>query len=271
MELENYMSNNKINSYSFLIFNKDELLIKKDETLLILPDENTFKTDILSELDGFFICEYNNIKYYVIDLQQDLVLPENYIFKRYYDCRDFCKQKIFSIAGQAYQLLNWSRKHQYCGVCGTQFKSMNSDRSKSCPKCNNLLFPQTSPAIIVAIIKDNKLLLAHNNNFPEGLYSIIAGFVELGESLEETVRREVMEEVGLKVKNIRYFSSQPWPFPNSLMLGFVADYDSGEIKTDGVEIAHADWFTADNLPIIPHKQSIARTLIDWYISNYTQN
>ncbi len=261
---------NKNSSYSFLIFRKNELLIQENETSLTLPDENTFKTNILSELNGFYICEYNGKSFYVIDLETNLVLPQNYIFKNFMDCsRNFCKQKIFPIAVQAYQLLNWSRKHQYCGVCGTKFKPMNPDKSKSCPKCNNLLFPQTSPAIIVAIIKDKKILLAHNNNFPEGLYSIIAGFVELGENLEETVHREVQEEVGLKVKNIRYFNSQPWPFPNSLMLGFVADYDSGEIKTDGVEIAHADWFTPDNFPILPDEHSIARKIIDWYVSNYS--
>ena len=116
-------------------------------------------------------------------------------------------------------------------------------------------------------MKDDKILLAHNRNFTSGVFSLIAGFVESGESLEQAVAREIMEEVSIKVKNIRYYSSQPWPFPNSLMLGFVAEYDSGEVKPDGVELETAGWYSADDLPKLPDHGSIARKIIDDFIAN----
>jgi NAD+ diphosphatase len=114
-------------------------------------------------------------------------------------------------------------------------------------------YPRLSPAIIVAVVRGEQILLAHSPRFPEDFYSVLAGFVEPGETLEDCVRREVFEEVGISVKNIRYFGSQPWPFPDSLMLGFTAEYADGEIKEDGVEISHADWFSPDRLPQLPPK------------------
>ena len=131
-----------------------------------------------------------------------------------------------------------------------------------------LHYPRLSPAIIVAVINDNRILLAHADRFASGLYSVLAGFVEPGEAFEECVKREVKEEVGIMVKNIRYFGSQPWPFPNSLMVGFTADYDSGKISIDGIEIKDAGWFKANDLPRIPGKISIARRLIDWFVERY---
>lgn len=145
---------------------------------------------------------------------------------------------------------------------------MTGERARVCPKCGFASFPRLSPAAITADIKDGRILLAHAKHFKEKTYSIIAGFVELGETLEECVKREVMEEVGIEDDNIRYFGSQPWPFPNSLMLGFTAEYKSGEITVDGVEIGEAGWFTPANLPEIPSNLSIARKLIDWYEDTY---
>jgi NAD+ diphosphatase len=126
-------------------------------------------------------------------------------------------------------------------------------------------YPRLSPAIIVAVIKDNQILLASAKRFPVKFYSVLAGFVELGETLEECVKREVLEEVGVNVKNICYFGSQPWPFPDSLMIAFTAEHDSGEIKINSGEIEEAGWFSADSLPQIPPKISIAHHLINWFI------
>lgn len=145
----------------------------------------------------------------------------------------------------------------------TLAKGMNA---KECPGCRFLSFPRISPAVIVLVEKENRVLLARVKRFTTELYSVLAGFVEPGETLEETVRREVAEETGIKVKNIRYFGSQPWPFPDSLMIGFTADYESGEIKIDETEIADAGWYDPDRLPIIPGKISIARELIDWFVN-----
>ena len=131
-------------------------------------------------------------------------------------------------------------------------------------------FPRLAPAVIVAVTKGDKILLAHSSEWRGKLYSVLAGFVEPGETFEECVEREIMEEVGIKVKNIRYFGSRPWPFPHSLMVGFTAEYESGEITIDQVEITDAQWFTSDNLPLVPGKISIARQLIDWFVETNPQ-
>ena len=134
-----------------------------------------------------------------------------------------------------------------------------------CTKCGAVTYPVICPAIIVAITKGDEILLAHNKNFEDNIYSIIAGFVDAGEDLESTVKREVFEEVGIKIKNIKYYGNQTWAFPNSLMIGFFAEYESGEIKVDGKEILDAAWFKKDNLPNLPKKMTIARKMIDSFI------
>jgi NAD+ diphosphatase len=142
------------------------------------------------------------------------------------------------------------------------------ERAKRCPACGLLSFPRLSPAIIVLVERDDRVLLARGVNFPEGMYSTLAGFVEPGESLEEAVHREIGEEVGVALTDLRYFGSQPWPFPHSLMIGFTARYAGGEIVLDDREIADAAWFTADRMPRVPQKLSIARRLIDSYVAKH---
>jgi NAD+ diphosphatase len=136
-----------------------------------------------------------------------------------------------------------------------------------CPQCGLINYPRLSPAVIVAVLKNNKILLGRNKRFKLPFYSVLAGFVEPGETLEQCVKREIHEEVGITVKNIRYFGSQPWPFPDSLMIAFTADYAGGDIHLDGSEIIDAAWFGKDNLPQIPPRISIARQLIEWFIQN----
>ncbi|MCK4988071.1 MAG: NAD(+) diphosphatase, partial [Desulfobacterales bacterium] len=168
---------------------------------------------------------------------------------------------------RANQLVDWGRTHQYCGVCGRPTEDKTDERAKICPQCGLVNYPRLSPAIIVAVLKNNQILLARNKRFKLPFYSVLAGFVEPGETLEQCVQREIREEVGLTVKNIRYFGSQPWPFPNSLMIAFIADYADGEITVDGSEIIDAAWFSKDKLPQIPPSISIARQLIDWFTNN----
>ena len=175
-------------------------------------------------------------------------------------------EELVWIAGQANQLVDWNRSHQFCGKCGRQTEDGHDERAKVCPRCRLINYPRVSPAVIVAVIKKDKILLANNMRFKSKYYSVLAGFVEPGETLEECVAREIREEVGIAVTNIRYFASQPWPFPNSLMVAFLADYAGGEIKTDKTEIRDAGWFTADNLPHIPPRITIARQLIDWFLN-----
>ncbi len=135
-----------------------------------------------------------------------------------------------------------------------------------CTRCGMMHFPRLSPAAIVLVKREDRILLAHSPGFPQGLYSVLAGFVEPGESIEEAVVREVREEVGIEVTNVRYFGSQPWPFPNSLMIGFTADYTGGDLAPEPTEIEDAGWYTADDLPPLPPKVSIARAMIDDFVN-----
>jgi NAD+ diphosphatase len=179
-----------------------------------------------------------------------------------YDCMG---ERELSVAGFASQIIQWDQNYRYCGRCGSRASDSQRERAKICPDCGLVNFPRLSPSIIVAVTRGEEILLACARSFRLNFYSVLAGFVEPGETLEQCVEREIEEEVGIKVRNIRYFGSQSWPFPDSLMVGFTADHDSGEICIDNHEIVDAGWYRADNLPKIPGRISIARRLIDAYI------
>lgn len=167
---------------------------------------------------------------------------------------------------RASMLASWDSDHRFCGRCGTLTVPDIKESARVCPSCAYRSYPRVSPAMIVRIINGDKILLAHNSHFPDGVYSCVAGYVEPGETLENTVIREIREEVGLEVSRPRYLSSQAWPFPHSLMLGFETTA-SGEPVPDGVEIVDAKWFSADNLPHIPRHGTIARWLIDDWLKD----
>lgn len=173
---------------------------------------------------------------------------------------------MFGIASRAVQIVDWYRTHRYCGKCGGRNREHGRDRAMVCDECGIHVYPRLSPSIIVLIHQGNQVLLARNHRFPEGMYSTLAGFVEPGESIEETLIREVKEEVGVNVHNLEYQGSQSWPFPNSLMLGFLAEFESGDIVCQEDEIEDAAWFDCDNLPNIPGKVAISRWLIDAYLA-----
>lgn len=175
-------------------------------------------------------------------------------------------EELFWFAGRAAQLIAWNETHRFCGRCGVPTERLTSERATRCPRCGLMNFPRLSPAIIVAIERDGKILLARNAAFKNGFFSVLAGFVEPGEDLESAVRREVMEEVGIEIDDIRYAGSQPWPFPNSLMIGFTARWAGGEIRIDEQEIAEAAWFAPEAMPEIPASISISRRLIDGFLA-----
>ena len=177
---------------------------------------------------------------------------------------------LCAVAGVAVQLVDWERSHRYCGVCATPMVRASEDRAMRCPHCQHACYPRVAPAVMVRVLRDEAILLARAPRFPEGMYSVLAGFVEPGETLEQTIHREVHEEVGVRVENLRYLASQSWPFPHSLMIAFSADYRSGEIRVDGEEIEAADWFRPDCLPRLPGKISIARRLIDDYLGRFAE-
>ena len=167
-------------------------------------------------------------------------------------------------AGKCHELLYWDQNTKFCGVCGGPMR-FDTDISKKCEHCGKEVWPQLATAVIVLVRKDKEVLLVHAKNFRTDFYGLVAGFVETGETLEEAVHREVMEETGLHIKNLKYFASQPWPYPCGLMVGFMADYDGGKIHLQRSELSKGSWFDKDHLPQIPEKLSIARQLIDHWL------
>ena len=169
---------------------------------------------------------------------------------------------------RAKNILNWRRQHRFCGGCKSLLEPSKKDSGLLCPACGNIYYPQISPAVIVAVTRNEgrELLLAHNRTFSGNVYSLIAGFVEAGESVEGAIHRELWEECSIRVKNLNYISSQMWPFPNSLMLAFHAEYDSGSAEADGEELSDLGWFTSADHPELPAPGSIARKVIDRFFN-----
>jgi len=166
---------------------------------------------------------------------------------------------------RASQLATFLDTHRFCGRCGTELADQEGELARKCPECTLVVYPRVTPAVIMLVRRGRQALLARNGRFPIPFFSALAGFVEMGETLEETVVREVREEVGIDVRDVRYFGSQPWPFPHSVMIGFTAEWSAGEVKVDGVEIAEAHWFDPEALPRVPPPISIARQLIDAWV------
>ncbi len=167
-----------------------------------------------------------------------------------------------SLALTAAHLARWRRTSRHCGVCGAATEPSPRHQAMLCPSCGFLAFPKVSPAVIVQVTRGAEILLGRSRRHPSGAYSVLAGFVNPGESLEDAVRREILEEAGIRVRDIRYFGSQPWPFPDSLMVGFTAVHDGGRLQNRDDELEDVGWFGADSLPPVPPSYSIARALID---------
>lgn len=177
---------------------------------------------------------------------------------------DYLEQHFYEQAGKAYEIVYWDQHSRFCPVCGMPTEQQGLIMKK-CPRCGNEMFPAISPAILVLIRKGEEVLLVRARNFRGTFYGLVAGFLETGETLEQCVEREVKEETGLQIRNISYFGNQPWPYPSGLMIGFVADYAGGEIRLQDEELSTAEFFSKDNLPEIPHKLSLARKMIDWWL------
>jgi len=255
-----------IPSYWF-IFKSDKLLIDPENSLK-LPFSDSLKEFSILPIRSHYLGTLDGHDCYAVEVAPETSAPQGMAFKDLISLYDDLDEDIFLLAGRAIQIINWDKNHGFCGKCGAPTEIMANELGKKCPECGLMAFPRLSPAVITAIIKDGKILMARHG-YRGNRYGLIAGFVEPGETLEEAVEREPMEEVGIKVKNIKYFGSQPWPFPHSLMLAFTAEYESGDIKVDGREITGAKWFNAEEIPRTPSRMSIASELIDWYIENYS--
>jgi NAD+ diphosphatase len=246
-------------------FLENKLLVHEKSPSVEIPclvhfDElglNVLRQNYLGKLDGRD-C-------YAVELPEGSVAPSGMAFEGLRKVYGRLDEGLFWVAARAVQIVDWDRTHQFCSRCGASLITKTTERAKECSQCGLLHFPRLAPAIIVLIERGNQLLLARSRYFPPKMYSVLAGFVEPAESLEEAVVREIKEEVGIEITDIRYFGSQPWPFPHSLMIAFTAKYAGGEISLEDSEIEEAGWFTADTLPLIPEKISIARKLIDWFL------
>jgi NAD+ diphosphatase len=260
------------------LFQKDALLVSAElpDVGIAAPLASDLVSDTFGTLETFALPSINNGAAVIraADLPSTAPIPASW--------RAIPMRKALSIVAngrtvdgsgsigrllRAYHVTQWRRDSVFCGACGSRNNDAPDELARLCPTCGRREYPRISPAIIVLIINDEgRALLAHNKKFEDRIYSLIAGFNEAGESLEATVVREAREEVSIEVKDVRYIASQPWPFPNSLMLGFTARHAAGEILVDGVEIEDARWFDKSALPELPGSGSVSRYLINRWIS-----
>ena len=254
----------------WFVFQKNRLLVRRNATDETLPYlESPVELEPLL-VDTQYMGAYGSTGCYAARLPADApaALPAKCSLVGLRELFGVIAEDLLWIAGRAQQLMHWAASHRYCGRCGQPTRDKEDERARICDACHLVSYPRISPAVIVAVVRGNRLLLARSTRFTSSFHSVLAGFVETGETLEEAVHREILEEVGIEVHNIRYFGSQPWPFPDSLMVGFTAEYAGGEITLDDEEIVSADWYTAKDLPRVPGKFSIARRLIDWFVETY---
>lgn len=249
----------------WFIFRGREILLKVHKNPGAIPRLVDLRELGLSGIREQYLGTLKGTHCYSVELPDNTDAPEGMKFVDLRQAYSEINEECFALVNKAVQIMEWDRTNQFCSRCGTKTLQKPGERGKECPECGELFYPRISPAVIVLIRKGHEILLARSPNFPPDMYSLIAGFVEPGETAEAAVIREIKEEVGIEVKNIRYFGTQAWPFPNSLMIGFTAEYKSGEIQPDGFEIEDAEWFSAEKLPSLPGKISISRKLIDHFL------
>nr|WP_321508015.1 NAD(+) diphosphatase [uncultured Methanoregula sp.] len=256
-----------------------------EETLLVLVRNSgicytggkdpTIFVKISHEIQGIsgenaqYLGHRNSHPSYALEIPGDNPCPEGLAWSGVRELAGTLPEEELAIAGLAIQVTDYNRTTRFCGRCGTRTRSSLTERAKVCPACHYVTYARLSPAVIVLVRNNNTILLAHNKQAPPGRNSLVAGFVEPGETIEHAVHREVQEETGISIKNVKYIASEPWPFPNSLMIGFIADYKGGTIIPDGIEIDTAGWFDRDHLPDLPPKLSISRALIDIWLDGKT--
>jgi NAD+ diphosphatase len=251
----------------WFIIDNGKLLVKEDPSGYAIPRKSDMAEVLSPETAVRFLGYLDATACYAARWPSGTDLSLNLKFANIRSLFESLEHQVILAAGCAAQLLGWHQAHRYCGACGAEMEDKTTERAKFCPRCKAVYYPRLSPAVIMAVTKDDRILLARSKRFYGNMFSVLAGFVEPGERVEACVEREVFEETGITVRNITYFGSQPWPFPDSLMLGFTAEYAAGEIRVDASEIVEAGWFSADNLPpTIPNPISIARKLIDWFVA-----
>lgn len=249
--------------------------IVQGEKILVYKNNNELPVDTDLEsiaphfLRRFELGIFNEISYFCAELDPKSLIPEIFRLLSLRNTLSLLNCDNYRIAVKAYSVILWDKNHQFCSRCGSRTIRKVQGFERTCTLCHLSFFPRISPSIIVLIKKEEHLLMVRSPNFLPGVYGLIAGFVEVGESIEEAVHREVKEEVGIKIKNLNYFGSQQWPFPDSLMIAFTADYCSGDITINPDEIEEAGWYKYDNLPGRPQSSiSIASKLIEAFVKLY---
>jgi NAD+ diphosphatase len=256
-----YLTNECLSDNAFILhYQKNTMLWKVNGNKVELPLKSDLTT-IVTQAETVFLFTLNDTACFLYTGKMDDEMP-GFEYKDISFFRTNARQELAWVSIAGYQLKNWYEQNRFCGKCGSKNQHKADERAMICSSCSLVVYPKISPAIIVAIICNDKILLARNSNFPSAWYSLIAGYADVGESLEECVNREVKEEVGLDVRNIRYYKSHPWPLSGSLMIGFTAEADENQpICIDQNEIAEAAWFTRDNLPNHPPVLSISGEMI----------
>ena len=246
----------------WFVFCKSDIMLQKignGEYTIPYQEEPPTEVKEWTTIHNITPFDDSEVKTYMID--SPIIENERYIMSGLRASFHMIPRHLYLKAGKCQEILYWDMNTKFCGVCGGPMK-MHTDISKRCENCGKEVWPQLATAVIVLINKGDDILLVHAKNFRGDYYGLVAGFVETGETLEQAVEREVMEETGIRIKNLHYYSSQPWPYPSGLMCGFYAEYESGEIKLQRSELEDGGWYHKDNLPDIPDKLSIARRLID---------
>lgn len=249
----------------WFLVTKEGFLLAQDEAGLHIPDTPTLRNAGLLPEQGTLLGD--DTAPCVLAEVEPGELPPGFKVSDLRSTWGVLPDADYAIAGFASQIAQWDRTSRFCPVCGTQTDHDQRERAKRCPACGYLQYPRVHPCIIVLIYRDGQVLLTRQPSWPPNRYSLVAGFVESGESLEQCLRREITEEVGVAVDEIRYLGSQPWPFPHQLMCGFVAHYHEGDVEVDQTELEHAAWFDVDALPELSAPLSISRQIINWYLAS----
>ena len=236
----------------------DQIRAWKYEELIANLSADIDATDIL------FVGQVESKQIFAITVDSSLLQPEFDLF----NLRDllYLDRSLFQMIGRALQIIRWDMTHRFCGQCGKPTQRNGTEIMRQCEPCNLRLYPRISPCVIMLVHRGDKILLAQRPGTRTTWYTIQAGFIEAGESAEEAVHREVLEETGLKLSSLSYFGSEPWPFPGQLMLGYIAENLEGEVIPDPEELANADWFDYRNLPEIPSEHSISGKLIRHFVA-----
>jgi NAD+ diphosphatase len=238
-----------------LAFVEGQLLLQHDEALLAPQAPSTWVQDGVTR---HYLGQLDGLDCWALRLPE---APEGWRRVPLRAAMMGFTEPLAGLASRAAQVLDWDRTHRHCGVCGTPTEHQPGERARRCPACGHTAYPRISPAMMALVWRPGEVLLARAPHFAQGMYSALAGFVEAGESIEHCIHREVAEEVGVQVTDLRYYGSQSWPFPNSLMIAFTARWTGGDIVPQPGEIADAQWFAIDALPTIPPRFSISGHLI----------